>query len=171
MTESSTSGSTRPKCTTVIAAFRQDADRDWIADLACGHSQHVRHRPPWQNRPWVESDEERQAKLGAAIECLACEMPQVPVGSRERRRTPSFTEATVPAGLLEAHRTKAGVWARVVIEAGSLEYTLEDPRRTFVLTPESVGVAPPEMAHHVRPRGPVRFHLVFLDQPAGPPVD
>jgi hypothetical protein len=30
-----------------IIAFHQDEQGDWVADLACGHGQHVRHRPPW----------------------------------------------------------------------------------------------------------------------------
>ena len=98
-------------------------------------------------------------------------MPHVPHGARARRRTASFTEVTVPAGLLQAHRTKAGVWARVVVQAGELEYTLDDPQRTFVLTPAFVGVAPPEVPHHVRAVGPVRFHVVFLDQPVARPAD
>jgi len=61
--------------TTTITAFRQDSAGDWIAELACGHSQHVRHRPPWQSRAWVTSAEGRAAKLGAPIECPACEPP------------------------------------------------------------------------------------------------
>jgi tellurite resistance-related uncharacterized protein len=64
--------------------------------------------------------------------------------------------------------TKAGVWARIVVEAGQLEYTIEEGRRTFVLTPESAGVAPPQAPHHVRPLGSVRFYVVFLDAPADP---
>ncbi|MFB8831117.1 DUF3565 domain-containing protein [Azotobacter sp. CWF10] len=24
-----------------------------MAVLSCGHTQHLRHQPPWQNRPWV----------------------------------------------------------------------------------------------------------------------
>jgi tellurite resistance-related uncharacterized protein len=171
MAERSTSGSARPACTTIIAGFHQDPDGEWVADLACGHAQHVRHRPPWQDRPWVQSEAGREAKLGAPIECPLCEMPRVPEGARERRRTASFTEVTVPAGLLQAHRTKAGVWARIVVEAGELEYTLENPRRMFVLTPESAGVAPPEEPHHVRAVGPVRFHVVFLDQPPARAAD
>ena len=34
--------------TTTITGFHQDAAGDWVAELACGHAQHVRHRPPWQ---------------------------------------------------------------------------------------------------------------------------
>ena len=57
---------------TAIAGFHQDAAGDWVAELACGHTQHMRHRPPWQNRAWVESEVGRAAKVGAAIECPAC---------------------------------------------------------------------------------------------------
>jgi hypothetical protein len=67
-------------CTTIITGFHQDADGDWVADLACGHRQHVRHRPPWQSRPWVASEAGRAAKLGAPIECPACKKSPRPAG-------------------------------------------------------------------------------------------
>jgi tellurite methyltransferase len=149
-------------CTTTITGFHQDANGDWVAALACGHSQHMRHRPPWQSRPWVASDAGRAAKLGASIECAACQMPELPAQVREYKRTGTFTEETVPGGLLRDHRTKPGVWAKIVVEAGRLAYTLESPRRTFMLTPECPGVAPPAEPHHVEPAGPVRFHVEFL---------
>jgi len=148
--------------TTTITGFHQDADGDWVADLACGHSQHVRHRPPWQSRPWVTSEAGRAAKLAAPIECVACRMPELPANASEYKRTATFTDETVPGGLLRDHRTKPGVWAKIVVEAGRLAYTLESPRRTFMLTPECPGVAPPAEPHHVEPAGPVRFHVEFL---------
>ena len=33
-----------------IIGFHLDEENDWVADLACGHGQHVRHNPPWQKR-------------------------------------------------------------------------------------------------------------------------
>ncbi len=30
-----------------IIGFHQDATQEWVADLECGHQQHVRHTPPW----------------------------------------------------------------------------------------------------------------------------
>jgi hypothetical protein len=27
------------------------AAQDWVADLVCGHQQHIRHMPPWRHRP------------------------------------------------------------------------------------------------------------------------
>jgi hypothetical protein len=61
--------------TTRIKSFRQDPRGDWIAELACGHTRHVRHRPPWQNRPWTQTPEGRSAHLGADIECPICDLP------------------------------------------------------------------------------------------------
>jgi tellurite resistance-related uncharacterized protein len=151
--------------TTIIVGFHQDPEGDWVAELACGHAQHMRHRPPWQERPWVESEAGRVAKLGAPIVCPSCAMPELPEDAQEYRRTVTFTEDTVPEGLLRAHRTKPGVWARIVVEAGQLEYTLESSQSTFTLAPGRPGVAPPEALHHVRASGPVRFHVVFLKTP------
>ena len=30
-----------------IIGFHQDEAQEWVADLECGHQQHVRHTPPW----------------------------------------------------------------------------------------------------------------------------
>jgi len=56
-----------------IVAFHQDDINDWVADLECGHTQHVRHNPPWQNRPWVTSTDERNKYLGHQLDCKDCE--------------------------------------------------------------------------------------------------
>jgi hypothetical protein len=58
-----------------IVGFRQDDAGDWIADLECGHSQHVRHNPPWMNRPWVVTPEGRAAHLGKELACSKCNTP------------------------------------------------------------------------------------------------
>ena len=56
-----------------ITGFNQDNDGDWVAELACGHAQHVRHKPPWQNRPWVVTEEGRKKTIGTVLECILCE--------------------------------------------------------------------------------------------------
>ena len=56
-----------------IVDFQQDQLGDWVAILVCGHSQHVRHNPPWNNRPWVESNEGRMQKIGYTLNCKKCE--------------------------------------------------------------------------------------------------
>jgi hypothetical protein len=56
-----------------IAGFHQDEESHWVADLDCGHSQHVRHNPPWTNRPWVVTEEGRQSHIGREIDCKKCD--------------------------------------------------------------------------------------------------
>jgi len=47
-----------------ICAYHQDEEQDWVAELVCGHFQHVRHKPPFINRPWVISFNGRKGMLG-----------------------------------------------------------------------------------------------------------
>jgi hypothetical protein len=56
-----------------IVGFHQDAEGHWVAQLDCGHNQHVRHNPPWTNRPWVTTPEGRAEKLGAELDCRKCD--------------------------------------------------------------------------------------------------
>jgi tellurite resistance-related uncharacterized protein len=82
------------------------------------------------------------------------------------RRTPEFTETTVPAGLLRAHTTKAGAWGMIHVLAGRLAYRITDPRRPAsetVLTPDAPpAVVEPTILHEVEPLGEVRFYVEFL---------
>ena len=55
-----------------IIGFHLDDEQDWVADLACGHTQHVRHNPPWQNRPCVMTAAGRQEKLVMMFQCKKC---------------------------------------------------------------------------------------------------
>lgn len=56
-----------------ITGFHQDQERHWVADLECGHTRHVRHEPPWQNRPWVTTAEGRAQFLGTNLNCVLCD--------------------------------------------------------------------------------------------------
>ena len=56
-----------------IVGFHQDEVGDWVADLACGHTQHMRHQPPWMNRPWVITAEGRHQAIGRLLWCKQCQ--------------------------------------------------------------------------------------------------
>ena len=56
-----------------IVGFHQDEEGHWVADLECGHGQHVRHDPPWQVRPWVTTPQGRAGRLGQQLDCLNCD--------------------------------------------------------------------------------------------------
>lgn len=84
-----------------IAGYHQDEHRDWVAELACGHYQHVRHQPPLAERPWVESAEGRASMLGHLLGCKKCDLgapadqPRVPraVVESNRQRTLELIQA------------------------------------------------------------------------------
>ena len=61
-----------------ITGFHTDAEGHWVAELACGHDQHVRHDPPWQNRPWVTTPAGRSGHLGAVLACRKCDQGAPP---------------------------------------------------------------------------------------------
>ena len=59
-----------------ITGYHLDDEGHWVAELECGHQQHVRHNPPWMNRPWVTTAQGRTAALGAALDCNKCDSPR-----------------------------------------------------------------------------------------------
>jgi hypothetical protein len=56
-----------------ITGFHKDEENHWVADLECGHAQHVRHDPPWMYRPWTQTQEGRNSRLGMELDCVRCD--------------------------------------------------------------------------------------------------
>ena len=93
-------------------------------------------------------------------------MPTLPEGCTAGRRTPTFTEATIPPGLQRAHTTRADTWARIEVEAGLLRYRIRDGAGgRFVLRPDRPGIVRPREPHDVSPIGAVRFAVQFWVEP------
>jgi tellurite resistance-related uncharacterized protein len=83
------------------------------------------------------------------------------------RRTPEFTQSTIPAALRQRHTTKAGVWGLIQVVEGSLTYRVVEPDVIeTTLTPGHPGVIEPERPHEVAPHGPVRFFVEFFEVPS-----
>lgn len=59
-------------CERLVSGFHQDEQGYWVVSLACGHTQHLRHQPPWQNRAWVMDAQRRQALIGQPLRCGWC---------------------------------------------------------------------------------------------------
>jgi len=77
------------------------------------------------------------------------------------KRTPVFTQDTVPAGLQRDHTTAPGVWAVIHVLSGRLRYTVPSTGFQVDLTPGHDGIVEPEMPHHVTPMGEVEFYVEF----------
>lgn len=88
-------------------------------------------------------------------------MKTLPSTVKAYKQTPEFNQQTVPKGLLANHKTKAGTWGKIIVLEGQLQYTIEAPQETLTLSSEKYGVVEPEVLHHVKPLGPVRFYVEF----------
>jgi len=64
-----------------ITGFHVDDEGHWVAQLACGHNQHVRHDPPWMVRKWVTTSQGRDRMLGHQLDCKKCD-EQAPLDAR-----------------------------------------------------------------------------------------
>jgi hypothetical protein len=56
-----------------IVGYHRDEEGHWVAELACGHDQHVRHDPPWIERPWVTTAKGRARFVGTRLACRKCD--------------------------------------------------------------------------------------------------
>jgi tellurite resistance-related uncharacterized protein len=90
---------------------------------------------------------------------------QLPPGLVAYRRTPVFTETTLPAALRRRHTTKAGVWGLIVMVEGRLRFRRLDPFLETTLDPACSAVVAPEEPHEVEPIGKVRFFVEFYTAP------
>ena len=77
------------------------------------------------------------------------------------RTTARFTESSVPAGLLAAHRVAANTWGVLTVHTGELGFVFEDDPTERRLGPGETQVIPPLLAHHLVIDGAVSFDVAF----------
>ena len=108
-----------------IDGFRRDDDGDWIAELSCLHNQHVRHRPPFQERLWVTSAAGRAARIGSELNCPLCDRLELP-GELEIVRTAGpFDAESLPAALRRPHVVADRTWGLLRVLDGAVVFTIE----------------------------------------------
>lgn len=128
-----------------IIDFIQENCDGWLARLSCGHS---------RQQPNVPQPGELQ-------ECAACERFELPAHFVAYKQTPLFDEASVPAGILNNHSTKAGVWAKIHVVEGRLRYRVPAFAVEQDLAAGEIGIVVPEVVHNVQPLGAVNFYVEF----------
>ena len=74
--------------------------------------------------------------------------------------TKTFTEDTVPRGLLTDHATKAGTYGRICVVSGTLELT-RGSGQTEKIQAGTVALVMPQEVHAVKPLGAVSFYVEF----------
>lgn len=151
-----------------IEGFHCDDEGDWVAHLACGHRQHVRHRPPFQVRSWVIEPEGRQGRIGTPLDCPLCDRAELPDDLEWVRSSDTWTEESLPAGLRRAHRLGARTWGRLTVESGHVRFLAEAPdwdREPADLVAGDTQAIPPGMPHHLDLSDPASLHIDFYRVP------
>ncbi len=89
-------------------------------------------------------------------------LTQLPSGLVKYSETALFTEETVPSKLTSAHDTKPGVWGKLMVEEGALDYIIVGPpiESTRINTGQ-FGIIEPTVLHYVTPVGSVAFRVEF----------
>jgi len=156
----------RSKLATVrrrISGFHQDAEGDWVADLSCLHRQHVRHRPPFQDRPWVRTAKGRAARIGTDLNCPLCDRAELPDDLHLSRTAGPFTETSLPAALRRRHVISAGTWGFLRIIQGSVGFDMNTaPPITRQLVAGDNQAIPPSVPHQLTVEGPFELAIDFL---------
>ena len=108
-----------------------------------------------------------QASKAAQMTSIASKLPQ---GLSCYRETPAFTRDTVPAALLGAHNTKAGVWGLLRVLSGRVQYHLDDGTdESVVVAAGETVVIEPQVPHHVELLDDdSSFHVAFHRAAASP---
>mgnify|MGYP000650890149 FL=1 len=89
-------------------------------------------------------------------------MKDLPITVTSYKKTPEFTNESIPNGLLKAHKTKDGTWGKIVILEGTLRYRILEPDLEEIeLSPEKFGVVEPTVLHEVEPLTDIRFYVEF----------
>ena len=150
-----------------ITGYHLDENNDWVADLDCYHGQHVRNNPPFINRPWVDTEEGRNSKLGEILNCVRCDRLEFPDNLVSYKQTQEFNERTIPEGLKINHATKAGTWGIIHVLVGLLLYTVKHPAISqYELTKSQLGIIVPCMPHSIEAKDRVRFYIEFYKKKA-----
>ena len=146
-----------------IVGFEVDDVGDWAARLDCRHRQHIRHQPPFRVAPWINDETERAERIGSALDCPLCDRCELPQDLTVHRTTATWDERTMPEALRRAHRLASGRWDRLRVTRGSLRFVARtDPVTDVVVDAERWQAIPPDVEHHIEPRGPTRFAIDFL---------
>lgn len=115
--------------------------------LTCGHR--------------VEAGAPSERAADREIDCDGCAARELPATVAAGRRTPTFTEATVPPALTRDHLT--ATWARLEVDAGTVVFTEDDPPFERMVEAGDSLVIVVGRPHRVAPGPGARFAVQFFD--------
>ena len=87
----------------------------------------------------------------------------LPESVEKYAESPIFTEQTVPKKLTREHDTKPGVWGRLIVLSGELDFVIPGPPATsHHIDTDTPAIIEPTVLHYLVLNGPVTFKIEFL---------
>jgi tellurite resistance-related uncharacterized protein len=93
-------------------------------------------------------------------------LDHLPKDVKKYSETPVFTEVTVPKKITDNHSTKTGVWGKLCVIEGEVDYII--PHENDDKTPEikrvisgDFAVIEPTIIHRAQPVGSAKFKVEF----------
>lgn len=151
-----------------IDGWHQDDLGDWVAELSCLHNQHVRHQPPFRERPWAATTSGRDARVGSPIECPLCDRLELPAGLLVVRTAGPFDADSLPQAIRREHRVAERTWGLLRVLDGSVEFEIAaTPTVRRRIRAGAEQPIPPTVPHLVHVEGAFELAIDFLVK-AGP---
>ena len=133
-----------------IIGFHQDELGDWVAELSCLHSQHVRHKSPFQIRPWVIDEIQRKSRIGTLLDCPLCDRCEFPDQLYLQNKLGRWDSDSVPKEFRNPHKLAKGKWAILAVLHGNVKFELQlNPQVRKALSPGDSQVIPPQVPHSI----------------------
>ena len=148
-----------------IIQFESNRLGDDIATLSCGHSQRSQRNSLFINLTKIALEEISNSPIGVNLNCFQCDKFELPDHFVPYKKTPIFTEESLPVALTRDHSTKIGIWAKIIISEGKLRYRVDILKADMELSQDKSGIIIPEIMHNVEPLGIVSFFIQFYKAP------
>lgn len=88
-------------------------------------------------------------------------MKQLPDKVKAYNKSQTYTDRSTPGMMKNEHRTRAGVWAKIVVQKGEVIYMIPSDDETHTLTIDNPGIVEPTVFHKIEPQQGARFYLEF----------
>ncbi|NQZ59133.1 MAG: DUF1971 domain-containing protein [Lentisphaeraceae bacterium] len=89
---------------------------------------------------------------------------KVPSTHKVYKKTPLFDQDSIPAGLRKKHNTAEGVWGRLVVVFGSVQFIDFETKEVIVASPIRSVAIKPQRWHYLNVTGPVELYGEFYKE-------
>jgi tellurite resistance-related uncharacterized protein len=87
---------------------------------------------------------------------------QLPESVEKYGETIVFTEKTVPEKITNNHDTKPGIWGKLCVIEGIVDYIISGPPEELKrVTEGDFAIIEPTVLHRAKPIGPAKFKVEF----------